>query len=190
MSVRSKIVKEGGAEPTDFEKVVSQALFDLEATNNELKAGLRELFITSAKEVKVSDSRKAVVIQVPFRLLAAFHKIQQKLVRELEKKISSDVIIVANRRIAPVPRNGKASARPRSRTLTAVHENILNDLVYPSEIVGKRIRYGVDGSKTIKVHLDPKDRNISEYKLDTFTSVYKKLTGKDAKFEYPISESA
>jgi small subunit ribosomal protein S7e len=35
--------------------------------------------------------------------------------------------------------------------LTAVHEKILDDLVYPTEIVGKRTRVKVDGSKTIKV---------------------------------------
>jgi small subunit ribosomal protein S7e len=32
-----------------------------------------------------------------------------------------------------------------------VHDEILNDLVYPTEIVGKRIRYRVDGSKVLKV---------------------------------------
>ncbi len=58
---------------------------------------------------------------MPYRLLKAFHKIQQRLVRELEKKFSGrDVVIVANRRILPPPRNGKTNARPRSRTLTAV----------------------------------------------------------------------
>ena len=31
----------------------------------------------------------------------------------------------------------------RSRTLQAVHTAILDDLVYPAEIVGKRIRYFV-----------------------------------------------
>src|SRR5579871_767902 len=34
-----------------------------------------------------------------------------------------------------------------SRTLTTVHENTLNDLVYPAEIVGKRIRVKMDGSR-------------------------------------------
>lgn len=40
-----------------------------------------------------------------------------------------------------------------SRTLTAVHEATLDDLVYPSEIIGKRIRYRRDGSRLYKIHL-------------------------------------
>lgn len=90
--------------------------------------------------------------QVPYRLLKAFHKVQQRLVRELEKKFSGkDVVVIANRRILPPSSSGVSNARPRSRTLTAVHEAILGDLVYPTEIVGKRIRYRVDGSKLMKV---------------------------------------
>jgi len=185
---RKKIAKEKGAEPDDFESSVAQALFDLEATNSELKQDLRDLYITSAAEIDVGSTRKAIVIHVPYRLLKAFHKVQQRLVRELEKKFSGkDVVLIANRRVMPTPTSGKTIARPRSRTLTAVHEAVLGDLVYPTEIVGKRVRYRLDGTKLLKVYLDPKDRNSTEYKLDTFGSVYKKLTGKEVVFEFPIS---
>jgi len=58
---------------------------------------------------------------VPYRLLKAFHRVQQRLVRELEKKFSGkDVVLVANRRIMPKQGGGQSNARPRSRTLTAV----------------------------------------------------------------------
>jgi small subunit ribosomal protein S7e len=62
------------------------------------------------------------------------------------------VIIIATRRIVRPPKKGSAAQRPRSRTLTAVHEAILEDVVLPAEIVGKRTRYRVDGSKIMKVN--------------------------------------
>lgn len=59
--------------------------------------------------------------QVPYRLLKSFHKIQQRLVRELEKKFSGkDVVLIANRRILRPTTSGRSNDRPRSRTLTAV----------------------------------------------------------------------
>lgn len=60
-------------------------------------------------------------------------------------------------------------------------------MVYPTEIVGKRTKVKVDGSKVIKVFLDRKDHTALEYKLDTFSSAYKKLTGKDVVFEFPAA---
>ena len=136
-------------------------------------------------QVDVGGGKKAIIIFVPYRLLEAYHKIQTRLVRELEKKFSGrHVGIVAQRPIL-----GKSYARstkpkgprPRSRTLTAVQDAILEDLVYPTEIVGKHTRYRLDGSKIIKVYLDPKEAANVEYKVDTFATVYKRLTGKEVK---------
>lgn len=52
----------------------------------DLKTDLRDLYISAAKELEIGGGRKAVVIFVPFRQLKDFHKIQPRLVRELEKK--------------------------------------------------------------------------------------------------------
>ena len=75
--------------------------------------------------------------------------------RELEKKFSGKhVVFIAQRRILPKPTrkaNKLKQKRPRSRTLLAVHNSILDDLVYPAEIVGKRIRIRLDGSRLFKV---------------------------------------
>lgn len=190
-TARRKIHKEKGLEPDDFEESVAQALFDLENTNQELRSDLRDLFINSAKQVDISGNRKAVIIHVPYRLRKAFRKIHARLVRELEKKFSGkDVILIATRRILRPPKKGAAMTRPRNRTLTAVHEAILEDLVYPAEIVGKRVRFRLDGSRIMRVYLDPKERNSTEYKLETFSGVYKRLTGKEVVFEYPVQEVA
>ncbi|PHT47154.1 hypothetical protein CQW23_11362 [Capsicum baccatum] len=187
---RQKIHKDKDAEPSEFEESVAQALFDLENTNQELKSELKDLYINSAAQIDVSGNRKAVVIHVPYRLRKAFRKVHVRLVRELEKKFSGkDVIFIATRRIVRPPKRGSAAQRPRSRTLTSVHDAILEDLVVPAEIVGKRTRYRVDGSKIMKVYLDPKERNNTEYKLETFSAVYRKLSGKDVVFEFPHIEA-
>jgi small subunit ribosomal protein S7e len=73
------------------------------------------------------------------------------------------VIIIATRRIVRPPKKGSAAQRPRSRTLTAVHEAILEDVVLPAEIVGKRTRYRVDGSKIMKVNYIAKATLVVEF---------------------------
>ncbi|CAN6283038.1 unnamed protein product [Urochloa humidicola] len=188
-TARKKIQKDKGLEPSEFEDSVAQAFFDLENGNQELKSDLKDLYINSA--FQMAGSRKAVVIHVPYRLRKAFKKIHVRLVRELEKKFSGkDVVIVATRRIVRPPKKGSAVVRPRTRTLTAVHDAMLEDVVYPAEIVGKRVRYHLDGSKIMKIFLDPKERNNTEYKLETFSAVYRRLCGKDVVYEYPMTETA
>eukprot|EP01122_Echinamoeba_exundans_P001366 TRINITY_DN11438_c1_g1_i1.p2 TRINITY_DN11438_c1_g1~~TRINITY_DN11438_c1_g1_i1.p2 ORF type:complete len:195 (+),score=68.40 TRINITY_DN11438_c1_g1_i1:52-636(+) len=187
---RSKIQKEKGkGEPSPLEDSIAQQVFELQTNSTaELKSELQDWHFTSAKEVDVGAGKKAVVIFVPFRLLRDTHRVQARLVRELEKKLSKHVVVIGQRRILPKPgRNNRVAhqKRPNSRTLTAVHEAVLEDLVYPTEIVGKRTRVRLDGSQVLKVFLDQKDEKEVEGKLDTYSSVYKKLTGKDATFLFP-----
>jgi small subunit ribosomal protein S7e len=151
---------------------------------------LNELHICAAREIEVGAGRKAIIMFVPFPQLKAFNKIQSRLVRELEKKFSGRHVVIVGQRTILSKSVGRSQQmkgpRPRSRTLTHVQEAILDDIVYPTEIVGKRIRYKVDGSKTLKVFLDPKDQVNVETKLDTFAYVYNKLTNKDVVFEFPV----
>ena len=67
-----------------------------------------------------------------------------------------------------------------------MHDAILDDLVYPVEIVGKRTRTREDGSKILKVVLDEKERGGVDYRLDTYSEVYRRLTGRGVGFEFPM----
>jgi len=180
--------------PSELETSIATALYELETNIPDLKAPLRPLQFVSARELEVTHGKRAIVVFVPVPLLPGFHKIQQRLTRELEKKFSDrHVLILAMRRILPRPkrsnrsRTSQTQKRPRSRTLTAVHEAILADVVYPVEIVGKRLRTKEDGSKVLKVVLDEKERGGVDYRLDTYSEVYRKLTGRVCGFEFPMS---
>jgi small subunit ribosomal protein S7e len=157
-------------------------------TSPDLKASLRDLYITAAKEVDVGNGRKAIILYVPYKLRKSFNKVHQRLVRELEKKFSGrHVMIIAQRTILgkSFRRNQKTSGPlPRSRTLTAVQDAILEDIVYPTEITGKRTRVKVDGKRVLKVFLDSKDQVDVEGRTDTFAAVYGKLTNKQVSFYF------
>ncbi|KAJ3193893.1 40S ribosomal protein [Irineochytrium annulatum] len=190
MSYLTKIVKPAGQEPDELEKQVAQNLYDLEHNVTEMKADLRGLQICKAQEIEAGHGKKAILIHVPVPTLKQFHKVQTRLVRELEKKFSDrHVLLIARRNIArkPARKARVTQMRPRSRTLTSVHDKMLEDLVFPTEIVGKRTKVRIDGSKLIKVFLDPKDRTSLEYKLDTFAAAYRNQTGKEVVFEFPVA---
>ncbi|KEF58252.1 40S ribosomal protein S7 [Exophiala aquamarina CBS 119918] len=183
--------------PSELETSIATALYELETNIPDLKSALRPLQFVSARELEVGHGKRAIVIFVPVPLLPGFHKVQQRVTRELEKKFSDrHVLILASRRILPRPkrsnrsRTSQTQKRPRSRTLTAVHDAILADVVYPVEIVGKRLRTKEDGSKVLKVVLDEKERGGVDYRLDTYSEVYRKLTGRGVGFEFPLSGTA
>merc|ERR1719240_156698 len=143
--------------------------------------------MSQAKEMEAGN-KSVVIVWVPFRNWKSLSKIQGRLIREMEKKLPKrHVVFVAQRTILDKNFRRKGfKVRPRSRTLTAVHDSILEDVVGPTEIVGKRTRIGVDGTKRLKVILDPKDKDKDnvEDKLQTFAAVYKKLTNKEAVFQF------
>lgn len=183
--------------PSELETNIANALYELETNIPDLKSSLRPLQFGSAREIEVGHGKKAIVIFVPVPLLQGFHKVQQRLTRELEKKFSDrHVIFLGARRILPRPkrsnrrRTSQKQKRPRSRTLTAVHDALLADTVYPVEIVGKRIRTKEDGTKMLKVILDEKEKGGVDYRLDTYSEVYRKLTGRGVVFEFPISATS
>ncbi|XP_065187602.1 small ribosomal subunit protein eS7-like [Sycon ciliatum] len=167
---------------------ITEALLELDS-KSDLKGTLAQIAISGSREIEVAG-KKAVVVFVPVPQWRTLQRVHTRLVRELEKKFSRHVVFLAQRRILskPTRRSRQKQLRPRSRTLTHVHDSILEDLVYPAEVVGRRTRVKLDGSNLIKVHLDKSQQTNVEHKLDTFITVYKRLTGKDVTFEFPTQE--
>lgn len=182
-------------EPSPLDQTVAKALYDLQAASTDLGPELSVLQIYGARQVDMPDGKKCLVLLVPVPQLKAWRKIQLKATRELEKKFPDQtVLMVAHRRITSPPKRGQqvTQRRPWTRTLTAVYEAWLEDMVYPTEIVGRRLRVKTDGSRISKVLLDAKDKSALEGKVDAFVAVYKKLTGRSVVFEFatPINPAA
>lgn len=172
-----------GANADEFEKLVAEQMSNIDVVDG-------SMMISAAKQIELSGGKKAIMIFVPYTQIKEYHQVQERLVQELEKKFSGrHIVIIAQRTILgkAYSRTKKTSGpRPRSRTLTKVQEAILEDLVYPTEIVAKRTVMRVDGSKLLKVYLNPKDQVTVETKLDTFAQVYERLTNKHVSFEFPV----
>merc|ERR1712125_244573 len=141
------------AKPNEVETNVATALYELETNVPDMRGALRPLQFMSAREIEVGHGKKAIAIFVPVPLLGGWHRSQQRLTRELEKKFSDrHVLIIASRRILPRPKQ--------------------------------------DNSKVLKVVLDEKERGGVDYRLDTYSEVYRKLTGRTCTFEFPMSGGA
>jgi len=178
---REKIIKKDGSKPSELEEEVAKRLHQIEQDNPDLKKELSIILITSAELVDYEDADKTraqyLLIRILHRSLGAFKKAGYKVLEKLEDQYKKPVIIVANRTIiSPSAKHHPSQKRPRTRTLTNVHKEILADVCFPSNITGRGVRIDIDGKKSQKVCLDPLDKEIMEHKVKAITHCYHKLT--------------
>lgn len=189
-AVEKKILNK---KPSDIEKEIAQCFVDIEtSTTSDIKSDMKEIKIVNCQLLEVDSlKKKIVVICIPYKIYkTCVRRIHRKLINELEKKTNKYVVLVAKRTILNTKQTNKAfKIIPRSRTLTSVYDSLLDDIVAPSEIVGKRISMRTDGKRIFKIILDPKEkqRDNIEDKLVSFAAVYKKLTNREAVFTLPGS---
>lgn len=188
---RTRIHKKEG-EPTEFEYHVAQTLGEIEASESDLRAEMKEISITGAIEFSAvlrGGTRSAVVIMISYRSMSAAKKVHTRLVDELQRRFSRPVVLVFKRTILPKYLKSKGQQkRPYSRTLTMVHDAVLEDIIHPVAIVGKRMRVKMNGKRVFKVLLDSSKRDLIEDKLELLVAVYRKLTNKEVVFEFPVSK--
>ena len=182
-----KLRKAKRSKPTPLENDVAKALYDLELHHKTLKNYLPRFHVNTAKAVEAkTTAKKGIVIFYPLRYLMLVRKVQTVLIAELEKRFSGRVVaLVAQRTVTKRPDTVYGLQEvTRSKTRTAVNENILADLIYPADVVARRWRYRVDGSKIQKVYLDTNARKQLEGRVALVSALYKKLTHRTVTFGY------
>jgi hypothetical protein len=84
-------------------------LLQLEINNAQLKEHLVQVFINSAELVEFTqangDKSKTLFVRIPFRSLAAFRKVAEKVVAQFEAKFNWPVVVIATRTI--ISKHGK-----------------------------------------------------------------------------------
>ena len=181
-----KLRKAKRESPSQLEKDVAKALYDLELSHKTLRLHLPRFHINTAKEVDARGAKKGLVVFYPLRYLMLVRKVQKVLTAELEKRFAGRVVVlVAQRKVVKRPHDVyKLQSVRRSMTRTAVDEGVLTDLLSPADVVGKRWRFRPDGSKVMKVYLDSRDKKKMESRVPVITAVYKKLVHRNIAFGY------
>ena len=171
---------------SEIQKNVSTALEKIKDSEKDHKAELDPLKIEYTNEVKINDDQKCYLIQISTQNLAGFKKVHSLLTKKFEQHLSDTVILIPSRKRV----NGKeyrtfiSKKVPRDKTLTAVFDGYLDDILFPAIIVGKRVRYSVGKTRTYKVLVDPLDKEIIEYKIPAITACYKAITNRKLEVEF------
>jgi small subunit ribosomal protein S7e len=182
-----KIRKLKRSKPSETENTVANGIYDLEMNHRTLRECLPRFHFNTAKEVTHPvTNKKAVLILYPLRFIMLVRKIQRTLVGELEKRLGGKaVLMVAQRKIVKRPSDVyKLQEVQRSRTATAVNRGILEDLIFPADIVGRRWVFRTDSSRVMKVYLDARAKNKVGQRLPMISYIFKKLTHRQVQFGY------
>merc|ERR1712060_599743 len=168
---RSKLQKKGETRATELEEEIAKTLQAFETSSQDLQQHLKFVYFNSAEEVEFEQAdgqtAKYILVRIPYRSLNYFKKVGPKVIENLEAKFKWPIIVIANRTIQSKRAKTHASQmRPRSRTLKAVHQAILNDIVCPSSITGRSVRVASDARNVERVFLDPLDKSLVESKID------------------------
>ena len=171
---------------SEIQKNVSTALEKIKDSEKEHKTELEPIKVEHANEVQMDENQKCFLIQISTTNLAGFKKVHSLLTKKLEEHLSNPVVLIpAKKRV-----NGKEYSTfvskkvPRERTLTAVFDGYLDDILYPATIVGKRIRYPAGKTRTFKVFVDPLDKEVIQYKLPAITACYRALTNRKLEIDF------
>ena len=171
----------------EFQKNVLTAYEKIKDSEKDHKAVLDQIQIEHVNEVEMNEDKKCCLIQVTTTNPVGYKKIHAFLTKKLEESLSIPVILIPSKKRVNGKeyRNYVSKKVPRDRTLTAVFDGYLDDILFPATVVGKRIRYPIGKTTRVyKVLVDPLDKETIEYKLPAMVACYRALTNRKLEIEF------
>jgi small subunit ribosomal protein S7e len=171
----------------EITKNLTTVLGKFQDSHSNLKKDLEAIKIEGANEITIADKKRCYLVQVNEASIKNLHNVHGDVVKHLENHFNVPVMIVPFRKTinGNLYRKYIGKATPRTKTLTAVYDNLLEDLLYPATIVGKRTRFQKGKNKLFKVFVDPIDKETVEYKTNAIATTYKALTNRELVIEFP-----
>lgn len=184
-----KLNTKNRASVNEITKTLTTVFSKIQDSDQKLKKDLEHLKIENANEIAVGTDKRCYLVQVNESSIKNLHNVHAEITRRLEDHFSTPVVIVpARKKInGKLFRKFRSSKVPRDKTLTAVYDAYLEDLLYPATIVGKRIRYPKGKSRVFKVYVDHLDKETIEYKTNAIVACYKGLTNRELVIQFQAS---
>lgn len=170
----------------EITKTLTNVLSRIQENDPVLKKGLEDVKIENANEIAMGADKRCYLVQVNESSVKNLQNVHGDITKKLEDHFSTPVVIVPFRKKinGKLFRKYRGTKVPREKTLTAVHEAYLEDLLYPATIVGKRVRYPKGKGRLFKVFVDQLDKDSVEYKTNAIVACYKALTNRDLQIEF------
>ena len=166
---------------------ITKVIHDIANASADTKKAVRSAVVSNAAEYKFNlennKTLSVLVFYLPFTFIRDNRPLLTKIINELQKKRGQFVFPIAKRTMI----NSKSDFKqiiPRNRTLTSVYDSILDDLIFPASIIGRRMRYRSNGSLLTKIFLSDDTKVYLEDKVKIIAELYFKLTNRKIAFEF------
>lgn len=165
---------------------VNKIVTDVVQSSGEKKIP-RSAAATDVKEYQFTNEDKktttSIVVYLPFIFIRDHKALIPKIVNEIQKRRNQHAFVISKRTVINKNADFKQMI-PRNRTLTSVYDSVLEDLLNPGLIIGKRIRYRLNGSQLVKIFLSEESRAFLESKTSLIAQLYFALTNRKVAFEF------
>ena len=166
---------------------VTEIIKNLSKVSDENTKLLKNAKVVDVKQfvVKTEDKKslKALVIYLPFPYLKDHKQAVNKIINEVQTKTGSYAFVVAKRTVISKWSDYNQKI-PKNRTLADVCDAILEDLLAPGQIIGRRMRVRLNGTHLYKIHVSEESRPYLQDKVETITQIYHALTNRKVAIEF------